>query len=137
MNRIAKISGSQSWRNLTGKIVKNRCVEILNCGDIHPYAKGPVFKGTLTVIINSCNKNFVYYWLHQRTFPDVINIYLLSHPCEPTVLRRFPNSNIYLSHDYQQYKTRWANDLNQVNILYENEIQLLNAIDNEELITIE
>ena len=35
-----------------------------------------------------CDHNFIFYWLNERTFPKVQNIYLNSNPSSPKVLRR-------------------------------------------------
>ena len=105
-NKIARILGWQSWNSLTGKIIKNQRVEINGCGDIHPYLNGPIFNGTRTLFLNRCDKNFVYYWLNERRFPNIKTIYLSSHPCEPVVLRRFTGAHIYLSNWFGSYKIR-------------------------------
>jgi len=138
MQKVAQIVGHQSWKNLTGKYINNKCVEIRDCGDIHPYRNGPIFKGTETLFMNSCDKNFVYYWLNNQTFPNVKTIYLSSHPCEYPVMRRFPQSQIYLNDWYQRYKTRWADDLTNVNVMKGDEINgKLLEMSAEDLITSE
>ena len=136
MHRIARINGSLPWQNLTNKLVKNKCIEITNCGDIDRFRQGPVFHETETVFINHCNKNFVYYWLDKQTFPNVKKIYLSSHPCEYPVLRRFPESQIYLAHWFKNYRTRWADDLSNVIVIRGSQIEaLLTQMSDEELVT--
>lgn len=71
----------------------------------------------------NCDKNFVYYWLNQRTFPNVKKIYLSSHPCDPRVLNRFPQSTLLLDKFYEEYKTRWSRDLNNIVIIEEGVIR--------------
>lgn len=79
------------------------------CGDIHPRKSYVVsFPDAKVVFMNRCDKNFVYYWLRPRVFPNVERIYLFSHPCMPNYLRAFPETTeIYFSKWYEEYKTRW------------------------------
>jgi hypothetical protein len=113
----AGINGA--WSQYDGKITTEKTVWIKNAGDIHPYSyevAPPQFK-CKTVIIEHCNKNFVYYWLTPFHFIGVKNIVLFSHPCEPVVFRRWPSTNIFLSKQYANYKRRWADDMDNVMIV--------------------
>lgn len=72
------------------------------------------FNNCKKLSVISCNKNFVYYWIKPRYFPNLEELNLLSHPCEPAVFHRWSKAannnktiNFYLSHCYEQYKTRW------------------------------
>lgn len=82
-------------------------ITIERCGDIHPQDY-PRFPNATSVTMDRCDKNFVFYWLHEGVFPNINQIYLNSHPCEPQVLHRFPHANFYLSKSFGHYKTRWA-----------------------------
>lgn len=104
---------SPEWESLKGKTVMNNTVEISGMGDIHPFKNGPIFDSE-TVYLTSCDKNFIYYWMNTRNFPKVKTLYLFSHPCEPDVMHRFPDTQIYLGESYLTYKKRWVNDLDNV-----------------------
>lgn len=46
--------------------------------------------------------------MNQIVFPNAKQVFLLSHPCEPEVFNRFPDSQMYLSVDaYNFYKDHW------------------------------
>jgi len=123
MRKICKIFGGDSWKSLDHKIIVNKAVFISGCGDIHPYKNGPIFKDTETVFINRCNKNFTYYWLDKYTFPNINTIYLACHPCDDSVLNRFPKAKFYLSDRFISYKLRGAKDLNSVIIMTDTNIE--------------
>ena len=115
----AELYNNSKWNNLINKqlIVYNKpYVSISGCGDIHP-SLYPIFPNTTTVSINNCNKNFVYYWLDRKTFPNVNTIYLNSHPCSTSVLSRFKNTTIYLSRRFSSYKLKWHPNDNNIHVL--------------------
>lgn len=105
------------WHEMAGKVIRNKVVLLQDMGDIHP--RFSVVCECETLIVDRCNKNFVYYWLGnqfrktEETFPKVKNIYLGSHPCEPGTLQRLdrlPNTVTHLREDwYLHYKKRWLN----------------------------
>jgi hypothetical protein len=97
----AKINFGE-WLSLKNRQIKNPCVEITN-GMCYSFPNGPIFEST-TLFLNCCDKNFVFYWLNQRTFPNLKSIYLASHPCDYEVLHRFPQSTIYLIKKFENYK---------------------------------
>jgi hypothetical protein len=108
------LSGGRSfWESLKGKTITNNIVILNRYGDIHPYSDGPKFLAN-KLYVRACDKNFVYYWINRYTFPNVKDLYLLSHPCEPTVLHR-AFERIYLSEgDYNHYKERWASEKDNI-----------------------
>lgn len=132
--KIYEINECSIWHQHLGKTIDFEMVVIKNMGDIHPFSDGPVFN-CKTVVVERCDKNFVYYWLNHKTFPNVTNIFLLSHPCEPNLFLRWyyiqkysQNAtipNIYLSHWYSRYKDRWASEMENVQTLNETDINLL------------
>lgn len=134
---LARVVGQKSWISLTNRKILNKSVEIKECGDIHPFPKGPVFQAD-TVHLRACNKNFIYYWLDYRTFPRVKHIYLSSHPCECDVLHRFPNAKIFLVDQYRGYKERWADELNNVILMPDSEMkELAEKASDEVLVSVE
>lgn len=113
------ISGSKNyrvWNELSGKVIQNKTVLLQDLGDIHPF-NPTVVCNCDTLVVDRCDKNFVYYWLGNRfhdikeTFPNIKTIYLGSHPCEPITLQKLhmlSNTNTYLREDYyMRYKERW------------------------------
>lgn len=113
------ISGSKSgwevWKDLSGRVIHNKTIVLQDLGDIHPFKPGVVCKCD-TLIVDRCDKNFVYYWLTNpfrdlnSTFPDVKTIYLGSHPCEPSTLQSLhlsPTTITYLHEHYATYHRRW------------------------------
>lgn len=119
------LKGEKDWEKNYGKKLVSDNVIITMMGDIHPNDNGPIIECN-SVIIKNCNKNFVYYWLNNKTFPQVENIFLLSHPCDKKVFSRWESvetnenkksiPNIFLSHRYIKYKIRWAKKLDNVSI---------------------
>ncbi len=73
------------------------------------------FKDTEEIFINGCDKNFFYYNFFSD-FHNIKSIYLNSHPCEPSVLQNV-NHTLYLSNNFQNYKYRWADNLNNIKIM--------------------
>jgi len=106
-NKTKLVKGAE-WYDLKGKSFNEPIVNLENCGDIHPFKDGPVFKRAHTLYINRCDKNFVYYWIEEKVFPSAKVIYLNSHPCDPRVFHRFKSATIFLNKRYQHYKERWA-----------------------------
>ena len=134
MNIATKITGQQ-FVKLSNKVITCPKVIFTQCMDIHPFSKGPIFDHARYVYLDGCNKNFVYYWLNRKTFPNVQKIYLNSHPCQSNVLHRFAKYKandyvtmvgiydqryaipIVLSDNYERYKTRWFKELNNVSTM--------------------
>jgi hypothetical protein len=84
-------------------------VDIVGCGDFHPFSLGPVFPRAKTVFLRNCDKNFIYYWMQPHYFPYAKRIFLDSHPCEfPTVHRFAKQGTVYVRDGYyRQYLDRW------------------------------
>lgn len=114
-----------TWNSLNMKLVKNKTVILQGFGDLHPYKDGPKFLAE-KLFVRRCDKNFVFYWINKQTFPNMKELYLLSHPCEPRVLRQnIPT--IYLADNFHRYKKRWAEDLDN-----EGEMELYMSIYSNE-----
>lgn len=108
-HKAIEINGDAEWFDLRGNI-DAASVRIARCGDIHPYANGPIFSRAHAVQLDGCDKNFVYYWLNTYTFPVAKEIILNSHPCEMDVLCRFRDQAVmYLDPRFSRYKERLGN----------------------------
>lgn len=126
--------GRETWTSHENKTIQRNLVVIKHMGDIHPTSQKPKFECE-TLVLDQCDKNFVYYWLDSGVFPNVRNIFLLSHPCEPNVFSRWYNiqkyypsktiPNIFLAHYYERYKNRWADDMDNVHIINDDDIKFL------------
>lgn len=117
---ITVVNGSRAFRALRGKVVKSKRVIICDCGDIHPFSAGPVFEAE-HVRVESCDKNWVYYWLRPHTFPNVKHIELNSHPCERVVLSiwgemRSNGVTLQLDTRFASYKERWAGGYDNIQL---------------------
>lgn len=123
---MLKVTGYKEWVNLKDMdLNKYTTVDIKDCGDIHPFRGGPVFENVETVFMRKCDKNFVFYWLNKHTFPKVKTIYLVSHPCEPEIFRRFPEGIMYIADRYSHYVHRWADERENIKMMSENTIHEL------------
>lgn len=70
------------------------------------------------LFMNNCEKNFVYFNLNKQIFPEVKYIFLNgSNPCDSNVLRRFQNSQIYLSEIYYDSYKKFFEEKNNVHAL--------------------
>jgi hypothetical protein len=128
------VNGREEWSSYAGKIINDKIVVLKQMGDIHPYENPPKFSCE-TIMLDQCDKNFVYYWLDSSVFTNVKNIFLLSHPCESNFFLRwyyiqnyYPTRtipNIFLAHYYERYKNRWARGMENVIILDEDNIKNL------------
>ncbi|BCS83515.1 hypothetical protein QLL95_gp0608 [Cotonvirus japonicus] len=103
-----------NWCDFTNKKIYNDIVILDGYPGINPTIK-PYFT-CKTLFVDSCDKNFVYYFIDKSSFPFVKNLYLGSHPCEPEVLwRKF--DNIYLLDKYSTYKERWSKNNDNIKII--------------------
>lgn len=102
IKKTASIIGSDTFRFLRKHKIKNEIVSVEQCYNIYPFNQGPIFQNTEIVFIRSCDKNFLYHWMNQKTFPFLTNVFLISNPCDPEMFDRFPNTNFYLSDYYKQ-----------------------------------
>jgi len=107
-----RIEGTYGWKSLEGKAVLNRKVDIVGMGDLHRTFRIQ-FPGTKIVLMRNCDKNFVYYWLDEFTFPAAEDIWLDSHPCDPRVFERCPKATLYIcTNMYRRYKDDWFDSRN-------------------------
>jgi len=63
-----------------------------------------IFPQADTLILDSWNKNGVYYNLDKITFPSLKNIVLLCHPCEYSVPKRFIGANWYIQYSHRYFE---------------------------------
>ena len=135
MNNITIISRNTHFRKLFGKFVYNENVAFRWCGDIKPTKYGPIFSNCKIVFVDNCDKNFVYYWINKRRFPNINSIYIFdTHPCDSEVVNRFYDTRIkfYLC---CEYKCRWDKDSDDVILLNSDKMKsLLSSYNEEDLI---
>ena len=109
---MLRINGYKTdWKHLFGKKISNKVVHLINYGDVHPCTNKPIFMAE-TLFVENCNKNFIYYWLHENNFPNIKKVYLLSHPCEKIVLHR-KLGTIYLVGNFGNFK-KWNTECDNV-----------------------
>jgi hypothetical protein len=46
------------------------------------------------VVFHKCDKNFTYYNTNPSTFPNLENLVITNHPCEPDVFNRFTKGHL-------------------------------------------
>lgn len=102
------------WNDLSGKVIHNKNVVLAKYDDIH-FFNGPVFLCEMLFLIQ-CDKNFAFYWLDNRTFPNLKEVYLGSHPCESSVLTR-NQVNVHLHETYTSYKESWWWNNDNINLI--------------------
>jgi len=94
---------------------------LIQLGDIHPFYPGPVINCPM-VVIDRCDKNFVYYWLNRETFPYMKRLVLGSHPCEPKVIAFLEEeakngTQIYIKEHWERYVIRWGYNPTNIKII--------------------
>lgn len=107
------INAHAAWAAL--KTVSPATCILSQLGDIQPYKNGPVIKAQ-TVVLDNCDKNFVYYRLNGRTFPFMNTLVLNSHPCEPAIvwwMVKRPHIRISVHESRYSYINRWCPDVNK------------------------
>lgn len=92
---------------------------------------------TENLVLDGCDKNFIYYWLTPRIFPHVKDVFLFSHPCENSVIHRFKGTlprfhtnsrNMRYINNYEGdiisteenmmiYVSRYINDLGKIKVI--------------------
>ncbi|MBA3756248.1 MAG: hypothetical protein H0X02_08520 [Nitrosomonas sp.] len=105
------INTHEAWKALR-TISPATCI-LSQLGDIHPYHDGPVIQAH-TVVLDNCDKNFVFYWLNSRTFPYMNTLVLNSHPCEPSIVRwiaRRSHMRTLVHENRYSYINRWCRDV--------------------------
>lgn len=117
------IRGCGEFEKLRGLVLNENFVCVESIGNIGPFNDGPIIN-CKTLILNDCDKNFIYHWNNRKTFPIVENIFLLSHPCEYDVFHRWgeqPQVNIFISPQYQRYIDKWAHNVKNIYLLSQND----------------
>lgn len=121
MYKIAELCGKKhQFDTLSKSIIKNKIISIKNFANEHPTENGPVFKSEL-VFIDKCDKNFIYYWLNKKTFPNAQCIYLACHPCDDVVFKR----NLTIKLVDNDFTKRWQKYIPAVNIIKESHYNYL------------
>ena len=73
------------------------------------------------VVLDRCDKNFIYYFLDEKTFPLMNKLYLNSHPCEPVVVEWMENRafdiDIYIHEKWEIFIKRWGYENSAVKII--------------------
>jgi hypothetical protein len=140
MKRVLRLYGNKiigktptDWHALAGKRILNGNVYLGGFGDIQPFPNSPVFTAE-KVVMDLCDKNFVYYWFNKETFPNIKNIYLASHPCEPSVLRNNEDINIFLLDRFSKYAGRWAPD-RYIRVITRDELDYVLSGEDEHMLT--
>lgn len=131
--RWCVFSGMNELRKVAQKKVLNKNIIIKNIDfNDHQINNHPQFPNAENIIVDGCDKNYVYYYVDEFIFSKTNNLYLMSHPCDPKFFNRFTQDNqrVYLSDHYRNYKNRWASDNDNI-ILLNNEV-LEKYIDNVE-----
>ncbi|AKI80579.1 hypothetical protein QJ850_gp120 [Acanthamoeba polyphaga mimivirus] len=106
------------WGVLNHKTLKNETVVLEKYNEINS-SIGPVFH-CKNLFVDSCDKDFVYFFINKKFFPNVRKLYLASNPCSPEVLWR-DFDTIYLTEIFSHYKNQWANNYKNVKIIPNNE----------------
>ena len=90
------------------RVCTNEAVIFKHGVDCHILDKFPYTK---TLFFHNCEKNFVYYNLNTKKFPNLEKMYCLAQPSDFSVLHRFaakPDYTGYLiSPYYRQYLNKW------------------------------
>ncbi|AYV82226.1 MAG: hypothetical protein Homavirus18_6 [Homavirus sp.] len=96
---MLRIFGNENWRQYDNQTVVEENVLLEELVDIHPYQEQPKFMAN-TLFLQHCDKNFVYYHLHKRRFPQCEEVWLNSHPDDILLrlVRDFPK--VYITHHY-------------------------------------
>ena len=93
------------WRNKypKGRVCLDKSVLFKDISDCSTW---DTFPYTTTVIINNCDKNFIYYNLNTNTFPSLERLVTNSNPCDFGVMHRFATKDNYVGyiHSVQYYK---------------------------------
>ena len=106
---MLRVIGTSAWRGLQGVCIpKVVHVDFMNIFDMQCLSNSPVFPDVQSLSVRSCDKNWSYYHIDKRIFPQAQQVILFSHPCEFPVVYRFPRTFIDEGH-YRQYLGRWWN----------------------------
>ncbi len=97
---------THTYKLYTGSIL-NSAIHFDHCSDVSGYnlsdgqSCGLAFPNAKEIVLTSCDKNFTYALLYRRNFPQLRQIYLRSHPCDPLVFYRFFGSE-------RRNKVKWT-----------------------------
>jgi hypothetical protein len=101
MKKILQLDGHTTcWRSLRGiKYIHNQNILLSNYHDDVRMHDGPVFSNAKNVFIYDCDKNFVYRWLNNETFPVAKKIYMDSY-CPNSSILSYRFDTIYAVDSY-------------------------------------
>ena len=96
---------THNWESIRGKIpCKN--IHLTNFNDVKPFVGSAIFPDVENIFMDSCDGNFVNYWVNWLTFPNAKNLYLKSHFSDPKVLsQKFKSINVH--EDFKTYADHW------------------------------
>jgi hypothetical protein len=99
-----------SWESV--KMINTETSLLVQMGDIHPFYTKPVINSE-SVVLDLCDKNFVYYWLNKEIFPNMKLLILNSHPCEPSIVSFLENESekgtiVYVTELWASYFRKWG-----------------------------
>ena len=77
-----------NWRKLNGSI-HNKIIILSNFDNVKPFKPKVHFPDATILFVTECDKNFVHDWIYKEMFPNVMYLYLDSHPFNHDVLGRF------------------------------------------------
>jgi len=115
MKPVSNAFKNVNWHDLKGKTITNKNVILTRYGDVHGFDNSPVFTCE-TLFLDSCDKNFIAYWLNKGTFPNVKTVYLDSHPCDHYCLPK-DIDKIYLHSAWRRYKERWWSNRDNIELI--------------------
>lgn len=104
------------WYKLEGKVFLNKNVFL---GGLFCCSAGVrvSFPNCKTLFVDKCDKNFVYFYIDKRRFPNVEEVYLNASPCDSKIF--YEGFKIHLTENYKRYKERWASRDDKVDVITE------------------
>ena len=116
----SRIVGRNDWEFLKGRRVLNSALIVEGMGDIHSDAWRRKICAE-KVLVLECNKNFVFYWCFPSQLPHTQQLFLHSHPCEPSLLHCWGRSGraLFLRERFGDCKRRWAPEYSNIQVLPE------------------
>jgi hypothetical protein len=88
-------------KRIVGGKFPQKLVKISNCRDIRPNSSVVTMLPCVkNLFIEGCDKNFQFYWLNRKIWPNVKNIYFDSKLDLETDLFDSGKTKIYLNHHY-------------------------------------
>ena len=80
------------------------------------------FPNCKVLFVDRCEKNFVYFYIRKRTFPNLEEVFLACSPCEPQIFYE-GFKKIHLTKNYERYKERWAKNNDTVDVISEEQFK--------------